>query len=130
MHGALPLDAFAADAPAGPAWVAITLAIVAVLGTVATAFGPALVEWIKRSRNDASPGPKTLAPAADSALALVDEAIDDLKADRDYWRKRAEECADRALANAVIIAKLEARVETVQGERDRLIDRFGRRETG
>lgn len=63
--------------PSTPPWLAIVLALIALVGVM---FAPALAERVKR-------GPKALPPAteqnagdrADTALAIVQDAMDDLQ---------------------------------------------------
>lgn len=127
-EGTLTVD-IAAETPVGPPWLAIVLGVLALLTAAVAAYGPVLVEKAKQRKAVEEKSPAVELPrAADGALALVDEALDDLKAERDYWKAKAEACRDQDRANAVTIAKLEARVEALEHERDRLIDKVGRRD--
>jgi hypothetical protein len=89
----------AADA-AQPPWLAITLAVLVLLGACV----PAVVEWIKRRRPDPPPPVPAAPQQADAALALVQDALDDYQA-------RLTEATQR-------IARVEA-------ERDALRDELG-----
>lgn len=86
----------AADAApaAGPPWLAVVLAVCALLGVLGTAFGPALVEKIKRGKPKDEPNvtagadPATLPTPAvlqrtDQALDLVGVAMADAHHERD-----------------------------------------------
>lgn len=60
--------------PSTPPWLAIVLALIALLGVM---FGPALAERVKRGSKP--PDPQTAADRADTALAMVQDAMDDLQ---------------------------------------------------
>lgn len=94
----------AADASNGPVVVIVT-AILAVLGTIGTAFGPALVELIKGKVKPATPpaaAPTAPPPASPGnplvpvvasgidALSMVDAAVRDSRAQRDAALQRAD----------------------------------------
>lgn len=60
-----------------PPWLAIVLAVIAVAGVM---FGPALAERVKRGpKAPRAPDPQTAADRADTALAIVHDAMDDLQ---------------------------------------------------
>lgn len=81
----------AADAAsAAPPWLAIMLAALTLLGVIATAAGPALLERAKRGK--ASPGKEekptvptapTVVERTDQALDLVSDAMADARHERD-----------------------------------------------
>lgn len=85
----------AADAaPAGPPWLAVVLAALTLLGVLGTAFGPAVVEKVKRGKKDDPPkAAASTEPAAlptptvvqrtDQALDLVGAAMEDAHRERD-----------------------------------------------
>lgn len=76
----LPVAAEAA--PAGPPWVAITLAGLAVVASLLTAVMPAVVERIKQRGAKAPPEP-VAESRTDKALDLIEETMRDLRTERD-----------------------------------------------
>lgn len=80
----------------GPPWLAIVLAAIAVLGVIATAFGPALVERVKRGgapQQQAVPAvePAKTHAAADQSLAIVQDMVNDLQRRLDTAERRLDE---------------------------------------
>ncbi len=85
----------AADAAsaAGPPWVAVVAAALASIGVIATAFGPAMVEKVKRGKPRQDDKPASTEPSAlptpavvqrtDQALDLVGAAMADAQHERD-----------------------------------------------
>ncbi|MEU7787651.1 hypothetical protein [Amycolatopsis sp. NPDC049159] len=93
----------AADAAsaAGPPWLAIVVAALASIGVIATAFGPAIAEKVKRGKpKDEAKAAASTEPAAlptptvvqrtDQALDLVGAAMTDAHRERDEAQARAE----------------------------------------
>lgn len=109
----------AADAaPAsGPPWLAVVLAALTLLGVLATAFGPALVEKAKRGKPKEEPKAASTEPAAlptpavvqrtDQALDLVGAAMEDAHRERD----EAQSKRDDALAENRRLVKANAKLE-------------------
>jgi len=120
--------------PAGPPWLVIALGVIALLTAVATTAGPVLVEKIKqRGGKDAGDAQTKPLPATDKALHLIEKSIEDLRQERDEAQDelRAEQKAraeDRQTmaAQAVTIATQAARIESLEQDNRRLIDRLGR----
>ncbi|MGW4487844.1 hypothetical protein ACWEOE_28850 [Amycolatopsis sp. NPDC004368] len=89
----------AADAPAsGPPWLAVVLAVLTLLGVIATAAGPALVERIKvgkPAKDKGSDPPALPAPAivqrTDQALDLVAQSLTDAYRERDEAQDQVKE---------------------------------------
>lgn len=74
---------------AGPPWVAIVLAVIALLSAVGVALAPAFVERIRqRGRSEDSPAAAPVR-SADLALEMVERAL------RDAWQQR-DEAEERA----------------------------------
>lgn len=133
------LSADAPPLPSGPWWLPIALAAIAVVGVLGTAFGPSLQEWIKSHRSsppagaDGTSAPKAVTKAGDGAVDLVQQYIDDLRGERDEWQTKYE-AKDRELIeerraraqDAVDTAKLQARLDAMTEDRNRLVDRLGR----
>lgn len=132
------LSADAPPLPGGPWWLPIALAAIAVVGVLGTAFGPSLQEWIKSGRSspaaaDTASTPKAVTKAGDGAVDLVQQYIDDLRGERDEWQAKfaakdhelIEERRARA-QDAVDTAKLQARLDAMTEDRNRLVDRLGR----
>lgn len=115
----------AADAPAPTPspWLAIVLAAIAVLGTVGTAYGPVMVERVKQrgariKPSATAPEPPAAEPAnggpharADRALDLVEEAMRDLRQQRDEAVRRVDELTRRN-------SELEAHIASANGAID------------
>jgi hypothetical protein len=87
----VPVIEAAEASSAGPPWLAILLAVIALLSAVAVALAPAVVERIRQRAAAKAEKPAAPAQSADLALGMVDLAL------RDAWRQRdeAEQRADR-----------------------------------
>ncbi|MEV8439193.1 hypothetical protein AB0425_17600 [Actinosynnema sp. NPDC051121] len=112
-------------AAAGPPWMAIVVGVLALLGTIAVALGPALTERAKHARPPVVTPPAT-PPAVEGSVDLVRETIADLRQEREEFQAKAErlghelaEALKDSAAKDVEIARLTARIET-------LIERLGR----
>lgn len=115
----------AADATpvAGPPWVAVIVAALASIGVIATAFGPALVEKVKRGKPKDEPNgePKTAAASSepaglptptvvqrtDQALDLVGAAMVDAHRERDEAQAKRDEVYGKNQQLVKANAKLE-----------------------
>lgn len=79
----------AADIPTAiPSWLASVLAVLAVVATIITALMPGVVERIKhgRTRSEVAELPP-VAERADKALDLIEDAMRDLRQQRDDTRE-------------------------------------------
>ncbi|GAA1281601.1 hypothetical protein [Saccharothrix xinjiangensis] len=118
---------FAQAAATGPPWLAIALGVIALLGVIATATGPALAERMKRGQPPASTtAAPAVPPAVEGPVDLVREIVADLRRERDEAQERADRLADelaeerRASAvKDVELARRDARIEA-------LVDRLER----
>ncbi|MFD5089311.1 hypothetical protein ACFWMR_01825 [Amycolatopsis thailandensis] len=96
----------AADAASTPPWLALALGVFTLLGVIATAAGPAIVERIKNAAGkQKDPKPEKPDPPApstpavvqrtDQALDLVEKAMVDAQAARDKAQARVETLLQR-----------------------------------
>lgn len=123
------MDVASAPTPSGaePPWLAITLAAIAVIGPIAVAYVPAVVE-ARRTRvaaRNPDPPPATPPPPPGSPAAageaydeLVESAISDTRAQRDAALARSDRLQhDLDTANARL-ADLRERYARLEGRRD------------
>lgn len=89
----------------GPPWLAITLALIAVIAPLAAAGTPVLVERIRQRGVSRHEGEQEAAPArADRALEMVEQSL------RDAWQQR-DEADDRADQLRQELTKVRAELE-------------------
>lgn len=99
----------------GPPWLAIILALIAVLAPLAAAGAPVLVERIRqRGASQQEDEPEAAPARADRALEMVEQAL------RDAWQQR-DEADDRADRLQRELAKVRAELEQ-RRERERRAD--------
>lgn len=81
-----------------PPWLAIVLAVLTLLGVIATAAGPAIVERIKGAagkpkepKPETTPTTPAVVARTDQALDLVEKALLDAQDERDKAQDRVEQ---------------------------------------